>query len=289
MYSANQDLLDKETTTRSIDSLEQIRCLCERLNQVCDAHKCLGILPHPSLKKGVTITTTTASAGHSQRPIELGSFLRSGNPANSASQFKKRLTRTQRLGIAVILASSVLQLYQSPWLREIWGKEDIYLSIPELSDDVYLSSIEKISVQRSFFSPAAKAAPSQPACPPTNDFFTSQVINKTLFSLGIILIELCLNRRFEELHPPSDPQSVDTQHSLLYDYKLANCLIEDVYAEGGTEYGYVVQRCLRCEFAGPDSQKRMDIFAFRRMVYQSVLLPLQDDYEKFSVDLGKRH
>jgi hypothetical protein len=33
--------------------------------------------------------------------------------------------RKYRLGLAVKLASVLLQLYKTPWLKEVWGKQDI--------------------------------------------------------------------------------------------------------------------------------------------------------------------
>ncbi|KAI4209557.1 MAG: hypothetical protein L6R36_009532, partial [Xanthoria steineri] len=50
-----------------------------------------------------------------------------------------------------------------------------------------------------------------------------------------------------------------------------------VYDEQGTQYGYVVQRCLRCEFGFQDSMKRLEIEEFRAAVYEGVLVPLEED------------
>jgi hypothetical protein len=38
---------------------------------------------------------------------------------------KSRLTRKERLQLALTLASSVLQLHKTPWLSDCWGKNDI--------------------------------------------------------------------------------------------------------------------------------------------------------------------
>ena len=41
-------------------------------------------------------------------------------------------------------------------------------------------------------------------------------------------------------------------HPIIDDYQVAINQIEAVYNKSGTEYGYVVQRCLKCEFGVVD-------------------------------------
>jgi hypothetical protein len=107
-------------------------------------------------------------------------------------------------------------------------------------------------------------------------------MNKTMFALGIVLIELCLNQPFEDLRDAAHPNTSNNTPNILDDYQIANKAISEVYREGGDQYGYVVQRCLRCEFQGQDS-KKLDDNKFRTFVYEGILEPLKADYKQFSL------
>ena len=119
------------------------------------------------------------------------------------------------------------------------------------------------------------------------DFLSSQIINKTLFALGIVLIELCLNKTFENLHAALNDQQEEVSPQGIADvYQTAISHIDAVYSKGGTQYGYVVQRCLKCEFGVQDSQKQLDFDAFRGLVYEGVVAPLEEDLKKYSLYRG---
>ena len=158
-------------------------------------------------------------------------------------------------------------------MGELWDKKDICFFFDGLDNNRY-PLISNPYVSRSF-APQNLPVSSSGAQPSTN--MSPSIINKTLFALGIVLIELCLNRPFEDLrHPNTTPNIID-------DYQIAIDAVSEVYMEGGDQYGYVVQRCLRCEFLGQDSRKKLDDNRFRRFVYEGVLEPLKDDYKHFSL------
>jgi hypothetical protein len=190
-----------------------------------------------------------------------------------------KLSRKQRLGIAVTLASAVLQLYQSPWLDESWGKNDIYFFFDGL-DENKCPRIGNPYVSRPFGPTGAKQIAKKSMETAADNFLSHVIINKTLFALGIILIELCLNRPLEDLRTDMEPRH-GTQPTIIDEYQTATSAIDDVYRQGGENYGYVVQRCLKCEFRVPESKKKLDLDTFRRHVYEGVLAPLQKDYQNF--------
>lgn len=118
------------------------------------------------------------------------------------------------------------------------------------------------------------------------DHYSHLIINKSLFALGVLLIELALNRPFEELRTDvmsSEPSASNRSYTTVDTYQVATSLIDRVYDEQGTQYGYVVQRCLRCEFSFQDSMKRLEIDAFRAAVYEGVLVPLEKDLYRYQV------
>lgn len=81
----------------------------------------------------------------------------------------------------------------------------------------------------------------------------------------------------------SEPSVSKRSYSTAETYQVATSLIDTVYDEQGTQYGYVVQRCLRCEFGFQDSKKRLEIDAFRAAVYEGVLAPLEEDLKRYSL------
>ncbi|CAJ2511461.1 Uu.00g070860.m01.CDS01 [Anthostomella pinea] len=119
---------------------------------------------------------------------------------------------------------------------------------------------------------------------------SSQIRNKILFALGIFLIELCLNKTFEEIRRESQAashsSSTDLPSSIVDDFEIADRQLDRIYLDAGNSYGYAVQRCLRCEFPGRDVTKTFDFQAFRRHFFSGVVAPVQAT--KFGKQIQKR-
>jgi hypothetical protein len=112
-----------------------------------------------------------------------------------------------------------------------------------------------------------------------DSFNSNQIRNHTLFSLGILLIELCLNKPFDEFRIHSPTGTAPT--SILDDFAIAESKLDEVYNQAGESYGYAVQRCLRCEFPGRDVTKNLDFSPFRRHFYNNVIAPVQATYLRY--------
>lgn len=176
---------------------------------------------------------------------------------------RAKLTRKERLQLALTLSSSVLQLHKTPWLNERWGKNDI----------LFLEGSNGPYVSRSFLPPGSP--PQNPTAPIQS---LPIVRNETIFALGVILIELCLGSGLESLRSAEDLCNDGTANSLT-DYLTARRLVNEVYDEGGGRYGDAVRRCIHCEF---DQRKvSLDVEAFRQSFYQGVVQPLEDDWMDF--------
>jgi hypothetical protein len=94
------------------------------------------------------------------------------------------------------------------------------------------------------------------------------------------LMELCLNKSFDQLYEASDVQT-EGHHSVVDTYQVAMDNIDEVLDEGGGDYGRVVQRCLRCESGIQESWKTLDFDRFRALVYEGVIAPLGQDLNQF--------
>ena len=225
----------------------------------------------------------TATQPSLTKPILLESLLSPNLDSEQQPINFRKLSRQQCLQIAVTLASTVQQLHKSPWLSENWSKRDIYFYTSGI-DSNERPLISNAYVSRSFM-PSGRLPPiKENDVASAEDFLNHQIINKTLFALGIVLIELCLNKRFEDFHALRDEQQGETKPPSIIDiYRTATSQIDAVYDEGGDQYGYVVQRCLKCEFGIQDSRKQLDFDAFRRLVYNGVVAPLEENLKKYSL------
>lgn len=186
------------------------------------------------------------------------------------TNLRRRFTRGDKLRLAVILASSVLQLYHTPWLGETWGKDDI----------VFIQRNEGPLYEHPFISRRFAAGASPPTSPNFNIdsllLLHRWIRNPTLFALGVLLIELCLGKPISELQGPHESNS---EFNLNSTWIAADRLVEVVYLEGGTRYGDAVRHCIRCDF--DQQETSLEDERFQDAVYNGVVGLLEDDLRQF--------
>jgi len=162
-----------------------------------------------------------------------------------------------RLELGVQLATAVVLLHRSEWLSENWGKRDI--CFPQKASLRYGEGGKRIPHQepvmdQPFVRGNFEAAQSlqtavlhsshQNASQP---FTTSALVpvEQSLFSLGIVLVELWFEHPIEELriqHPQtSDFEITDSDN---VDYQTAKQLIGELLTSAGLEYGLAVSHCI---------------------------------------------
>jgi hypothetical protein len=135
------------------------------------------------------------------------------------------------------------------------------------------------------FNPQSAMTASSAPISAADQFQDWQIRNKTLFALGILLIELCLNRSFGELRRESQMYNPNFSGNITLkeavsstaseDYAIAEMQTDKVYLEAGYLYGYAVQRCLRYEFPGRDVTKNFQFRQFRANFFSGVVAPIQ--------------
>ena len=232
-------------------------------------YRCLGYLAHEAHHRlGVYLPPVSQASHGTQKHTSLAQLL--ARKQVGQNQFlpttgNLSLCIGERLHLALIVASSVLQLYKTPWFRDHWDKNNIIIS-----GDRITNMREQVYVSGSF--PAR-----------TNE--GSQLMNKlpgrniTLFALSIFEIELCLGQSLELMRSPEDPLDAEGKADVLTDWSTAKRMEDAVYHEAGTRYGDAVRRCLYCEFDRRDTNLEDD--AFRQAVYDGVVAPLEDDEKDF--------
>ncbi|KAH8690916.1 hypothetical protein BGW36DRAFT_364465 [Talaromyces proteolyticus] len=181
---------------------------------------------------------------------------------------ESRFARRDRLQLAITLASSVLQLHETPWLDEDWGNDNIFF-IRTLDKTIY----DHPFVSRHFNLTNVPSSKTFPAS-------MGRIIrNRTLYALGISLIELWYGKPLPELYKPEDgPQGTgDPRIDLMTGWNTADRLVDELYSEAGGKYSDAVRRCIRCDFDRRSSS--LEDAAFQRDVYQGVVAQLQENFD----------
>lgn len=182
------------------------------------------------------------------------------------------LSRKDRLQIAVILASSVLQLDGTAWLKSGWSSNDIF----------FHSKNGQVSKAYPYLS-------WQPCC--TTEIPSSldplrignyMIRSDILLALGLTLVELCFGRTLADMRKSGDVEVTETATRL----KTATRLHTWVYDEMGIPYGDVVRRCLFQLF--DVRVLSLDIEEVQQKVFDDVVTPLVDDLNNFNGELRIR-
>ncbi|KAI4115653.1 MAG: hypothetical protein LQ345_003792 [Seirophora villosa] len=177
------------------------------------------------------------------------------------------LTKMARLRLAVILASTVLQLHTTPWLDSGWSGKEIYFRH---------GSVDTPYITRAFTQSGASSMES-------SEVGWGPIRNHTLFALGVLLLEISFRKPFEHLKSYKREQGVQQQLSEIDDYYVACHLIKDLADEEGQGSGYyeATRTCIRGDFGNRVKEPDLANDIYRQAVYEDVILPLEKDLEYF--------
>lgn len=167
---------------------------------------------------------------------------------------------TARYHMATVLASSFLQLANTPWLPgSVFDLEEICLM--DLKQRTLTTAIPYI--RRGF--PAAAAGRTKPSTP--------LIENDLVFALGVILIELAYQQPLANFKQPGDvdDQGNDYPHT---DLLVATRLVKDLKSMEGEKYADAARNCVKCNFDVHDYS--LDNAEFQEQFYTGVVLPLQE-------------
>ncbi|RYP44263.1 hypothetical protein DL768_009267 [Monosporascus sp. mg162] len=174
-------------------------------------------------KRYYVFPESKAAPSGSEGSVSLGEIL--------SGKIKPALTRRQRLYLAVTLASSFVQLKDTPWISVPWGKEQVFFSHD--GDNTNTLLLDQPYVVRKFAAAPAKAAALDPG-----DLGVS--------SLGIVLLELCFGFVIEQ-HPsrlrlPNGEENETIKSAL--DLIAALEWLKEVNDEVGADFADAVEWCL---------------------------------------------
>ncbi|PMD20205.1 hypothetical protein NA56DRAFT_660087 [Hyaloscypha hepaticicola] len=264
--------LSRAFTAVSTSASNKITSLCPAVCTERNPWTLTGFLKDPDEDQGQQF-----SLDHNQtdspkiiKAVPLKSLLSSPEQSTQQRSPYLSLSAKERYGIAASIAWSVLHLSGSPWFTDHWDQKQVSIFF------------EKNQGGREVLSrhPCASyvfSSPATPEEPPTNDF-KHLIPNRTLFALGIFLIELCINKSFAEIREVGD--SV-TPASLLDDYQAALGNLDEVKRLAGDSYGYAAERCVKSSFQMRDEYKDFEISQFRQQFHDAVVAPVQATYLMF--------
>lgn len=183
---------------------------------------------------------------------------------------RTRLHPFQSLCLATKLASSLLQLYATPWLPQNWYENSVQFLLHKTrldADEAYVV----ISLEGLSETPRSTTK--------------SDSLNPYLVGLGIILLELSEGKSFAQW--VSERKDISVQTSDIQDkasvaWKWAK---EDARLRcGGPVYRKVIERCLGCSFTSthPLNHQTLDSAHLREAIYDDVVHPLEKIFNAFT-------
>lgn len=248
-------------TKPAVDNLPEINDLCSIITTAssdCQSLECLGCMEDVECNRYCMYPQATEE--QDQATITLGTLLSKASPI--------RLTRRQRYDIALTIASSHLQLHDSPWLGPQWSKKDILF---HRRDDHSIDNRPYIS--RSFHSNLMIDPP------------TYMVSDHGMSTLGILLLELCFGSALEDHEIRRNFPTLDGAANSALDLVAAMQWC-DRYAndEAGPEFAEAIKWCLSNPTRRGDDRKAQ---GWRGELWSQVVEPLQYCHRQLSADIGQ--
>ncbi|KAF5631551.1 hypothetical protein F52700_6756 [Fusarium sp. NRRL 52700] len=143
------------------------------------------------------------------------------------------LSEQDRLKLAAVISSNVLQLHGNPWMPKVIHSQDIYL----------IQSEDNPICDRFF---VMQTLPNTTGPFIEENTELSSMRNQSLFYLGVLLIELAFGKSLELLRSERDKSSTGSQ--FFTDFRTATRLVDQVKSFVGRNYGSAVLRCINGEF-----------------------------------------
>ena len=195
-----------------------------------------------------------------QKPTSLAQIISSFK--QSASHVDS--SKYQRICVARLLATAILQYFATPWLTESWCSNDILffdLETPnKVSDAFPTAPCLNVRVKASNNRVTQSSTASH-----------TLIRNQLLFRLGVVLIELAYKAPLHSLQQPCDlEEGKATRYSEFF---TARRLGELVGTKMGSPYGKVVRQCLDCDF-GHGHHDLNDV-QLQGAVYNDIVCELQ--------------
>ncbi|MCJ1435863.1 hypothetical protein MMC27_005239 [Xylographa pallens] len=169
-----------------------------------------------------------------------------------------RLTRRERMSLAATLASSVIELFNTPWLGGDWNKKHIaFLKASE-------GCPRPIIVDQPYISPSQDRTTN--AQPPAS-------MTSAIFCLGVMLLELWFGEGLEDQPFRSKYFGPDGCPNDFTDFSTAAVWHRQIAEDAGTQLAEVIRSCIFCNYRPHASGSAES--ELRETMYAEVVQPLE--------------
>ncbi|KAL2049168.1 hypothetical protein ABVK25_010597 [Lepraria finkii] len=273
----------------NLGTLAEVNDICEAISTAQAHMHCLGFILDEHQKLRGTYQALRAWDNSSPTSREVVSLevlltrkLQSAVP--STKDDAHRLTKKERLILAVNLASSLLQLHTTPWLNERWTKKDIVFLKRDTSAAIKTQSRppRPFNATEPFVSHAFLSCfgPVQAQNPQSSILPAPIHGNLNLLALGIILLELYFGESIESRRQPEDLLNGCVNSSTHLNV-ARRWLLECHQQEMSNGYWMATNHCIHCFFDPMPKSTDLHDEDFRESVYQKIVLPLEMELKQW--------
>ncbi|OTA88375.1 hypothetical protein M434DRAFT_123914 [Hypoxylon sp. CO27-5] len=169
-------------------------------------------------------------------------------------------SRRQRYALSFILASSFLQLLNTPWLPESWSKSDIVFISDEKNPSVFL--LDQPHLKRDFVVSRVSQDDQQPLPSPATAINQNRSTKtfRSLELLGIVLLELCFGQLLEDQPCRKRwPSGDDEMQKYAFDFVAARQWNDEVNEEAGPDFDEAIRWCFEGHRNTPPENWRQEM------------------------------
>lgn len=194
------------------------------------------------------------------------------------------IEQLDRLELGVKIASAMMQLHATEWLSETWGTKDIFFLHKPKRGRTTTGEIAQIIEPELGMPFVRRMLGSSPELYPlqhtehTPEKPALMEFDKSLFSLGIVLMELWFEKPLKDLRIDQNQPSSENA-----DYETAQQRIGYLFGEAGQNYGLAVSHCINGlkgrAVKGKPIKSFLDNDDFKNDVHENVVGLLQRNLE----------
>lgn len=175
--------------------------------------------------------------------------------------YPRYFLENDRAKLAATLALSLLCLHDSPWLKSSWSSRDLLFQTA--SGDVGSELLWRPYTKVAFPHATIQSEPQSTADMDTQHSMSTQfgILNQSLYSLGMVLLELIMNETLESAKQRDD----ETEHEVAWR------LEREVCGRAGPRWADIVFACLHCPFQRTPDLTNED---FLQVVALNIVMPL---------------
>ncbi|MCJ1402491.1 hypothetical protein MMC11_005711 [Xylographa trunciseda] len=239
----------------------EIHDLCSALQHMQREEQCLGFLLDQQRQRHEIYPLAKAHAtSDTGETVTLENILTSQSQPWSPDEnsVPPRLTRRERMSLAVTLASSAIELLNTPWLGRDWNKK--YIAFLKARR----GSPRSIAVEQ----PYVSQSQSRTMDPQPLDSMTS-----TIFSLGVMLLELWFGEALEDQPFRSQYLGPDGCATDFTDLSTAAVWHRQILEDAGPQLSEAIRSCIFWSFR-PQASGSAET-ELREAMFTEVLQPLE--------------